>query len=66
MADNSREEKGKRDIVQPMVHIEPAKKIFFMNDDIVKVIHSNKSNNIITFYNMNKEKIQTMLYSDFQ
>ena len=46
--------------------ISPAKRIFFINNDLVKLIHSNKASNIVEFHNVTKGKTQTMLYSDFK
>ena len=55
--------KGKKNW-QPSV--KPSNVIFFLNKDLVKVLHTNKANNICTFYNYNKDKEQTMLLSDFR
>ena len=46
--------------------ITPSKRVFFLNDDLVRVIHINKPSNIVTFQNLIKDKRQTMLYSDFK
>ena len=36
---------------QPQDKINPCKKIFFINKELVKVFHINKSSNIVNFYN---------------
>jgi len=51
---------------QPQDKINPCKKIFFLNGDLVKVFHINKSSNIVNFYNVTQGKEQSMLYSDFK
>lgn len=47
-------------------NIKPVKRLFFLDGDLVKLIHSNKASNIVEFYNVNKGKNQSMLYSDFK
>jgi hypothetical protein len=51
---------------QPQDKINPCKKIFFINKELVKVFHINKSSNIVNFYNVTQGKEQSMLYSDFK
>jgi len=51
---------------QPQDKIVPCKKLFFLNKDLVRVIHINKASNIVSFYNIIQGKSQTMLYSDFK
>jgi len=51
---------------QPQDKINPCKKIFFLNGDLVKVFHINKSSNIVNFFNVTQDKEQSMLYSDFK
>lgn len=46
--------------------VTPSKTIFFINDKLVRVITSNRGENIIYLYNINDEKNQSMLYSDFK
>jgi hypothetical protein len=46
---------------QPQDKINPCKKIFFINKELVKVFHINKSSNIVNFYNVNQGKDQSML-----
>lgn len=47
-------------------NIKPSNVIFFLNNDLVKVIHRNKPNNICSLYNYTQNKEQNMLYSDFR
>ena len=47
-------------------NISPSKTIFFINNELVRVIHSNRSSNIVELFNLNKQISQTMLYSDFK
>jgi hypothetical protein len=51
---------------QPQDKINPCKKIFFLNGDLIKVFHINKSSNIVNFFNVTQDKEQSMLYSDFK
>ena len=46
--------------------ISPLKRIFFLNDCLVKVIHINKSSNIVIIYNVKEDKRQSLLYTDFK
>ena len=46
--------------------IKPSNTIFFLNNDLVRLEHFNRANNICIFYNFNKDKEQSMLYSDFK
>lgn len=46
--------------------IKPSATIFFLNKEIVRIIHTNKANNICVLYNFIKDKEQSMLYSDFK
>ena len=46
--------------------IKPLKRIFFINEELVKVIHINRSSNIVEFYNVKQDKVQSMLYTDFK
>jgi hypothetical protein len=45
--------------------VKPQRKVFFINDDLVRVIHINRAQNFIKFYNISQDKDQTMLYTDF-
>ena len=42
------------------------KKIWFLNGDLVRVYHSNRSNGIMSVYNINKDRIESCLLSDFK
>ena len=46
--------------------IKPVKRLFFINGDLIKLIHSNRASNIVEFYNASQGKNQTMLYTDFK
>ena len=42
------------------------KKVWFLNGDLVRVHHLNKSNGIMSVYNINKGQIESCLISDFK
>ena len=42
------------------------KKVWFLNGDLVRVHHSNRSNGIISVYNITKDRIESCLMSDFK
>jgi len=46
--------------------IKPSNIIFFINNELVKVIHTNRASNICFLYNYIKDKEQSMLLSDFK
>jgi len=46
--------------------VAPSSVIFFLNDELVKVLHSNRANNIVVVYNYIQNKDQTLLLSDFK
>lgn len=46
--------------------IKPSRTIFFINDQLVRYIASNRGANIIYLHNIIEDKPQTMLYSDFK
>jgi len=46
--------------------IKPSNVIFFINKELVKILHRNKPANICTLYNYIHDKEQTMIYSDFK
>lgn len=50
---------------QPPV-VKPSATIFFINKELVRLVHSNRANDICVIYNFIKDKEQTMLYSDFK
>jgi hypothetical protein len=41
-------------------------KVWFLNGDLVRVHHYNKSNGLISVYNINQDRIETCLISDFK
>lgn len=45
--------------------VKPQKKTFFINDDLVRIIHINRAQNFIKLYNISQDKDQSMLYTDF-
>lgn len=45
--------------------VKPSKKIFFLNEDLVRVIHINKAQNFVKIYNICKNKYQSLLWTDF-
>jgi len=46
--------------------IKPSSTIFFLNNELVRLVHFNRANDICTLYNFIQDKEQTMLYSDFK
>ncbi len=42
------------------------KKVWFLNGDLVRIHHFNKSNGIMSVYNINKDRIESCLISDFK
>lgn len=42
------------------------KKVWFLNGDLVRVHHYNKSNGIMSVYNINKDRLESCLISDFK
>ena len=43
-----------------------SKKIYFLNGDLVRVHHLNRSNGIMSVYNINKGQIESCLIGDFK
>lgn len=43
-----------------------SKKVWFLNNDLVRVYHLNRSNGIMSVYNINKDRIESCLISDFK
>lgn len=41
------------------------KNVWFLNGDLVRVYHLNRSNGIVSLYNINKDRIESCLLSDF-
>ena len=46
--------------------IEGSKKVWFLNKDLIRVIHYNRSNVIMSIYNITKDKIESCLISEFK
>ena len=46
--------------------VKPSNVIFFVNKELVKLLHSNRPANICTIYNYIQNKEQSMLLSDFK
>ncbi len=46
--------------------IKPSNVIFFINKELVKVLHSNRASDICYLHNYVQDKEQTMRYSDFK
>ena len=42
------------------------KKVWFLNGDLIRVHHLNKSNGIMSVYNIVKDRIESCLISDFK
>lgn len=42
------------------------KKVWFLNGDLVRIHHYNKSNGIMSVYNITKDRIESCLISDFK
>jgi hypothetical protein len=42
------------------------KKVWFLNGDLVRVHHLNKSNGIMSVYNITKDRVESCLISDFK
>jgi len=42
------------------------KRVFFLNGDLVRKYHINKSNGIMSVYNINKDRIESCLIADFK
>jgi hypothetical protein len=43
-----------------------SKKVWFLNGDLVRVHHLNRSNGIMSVYNINKDRIESCLIGDFK
>lgn len=43
----------------------PAGQVWFLNGDLVRVYHRNRGQGIITLYNINQDKLQTILYDEW-
>lgn len=43
-----------------------SKKVWFLNGDLVRIYHSNRSNGIMTVFNINKGRLESCLLGDFK
>jgi hypothetical protein len=43
-----------------------SKKVYFLNGDLVRIHHSNRSNGIMSVYNITKDRVESCLSSDFR
>jgi hypothetical protein len=57
---------GKKKWSPSITNIKPSKTIFFVNEDLVRLVYYNRPNNICVLYNFNQDKEKNMLYSDFK
>lgn len=46
--------------------VKPAPRRFFFNNDLVEIIHTNRSLNLVTVWNYKQKKRQQILYTDFK
>lgn len=46
--------------------ISGSKKVWFLNESLVRIYHLNKSNGIMSVYNINQDRIESCLISDFK
>jgi len=46
--------------------IKGSKKLWFLNGDLVRLYHSSRSTGMVTFYNINKDRLETCLRIDFR
>lgn len=58
--------KGKNSNEEVQRTVKPSAKLFFINKDLVRVLASNRGQNIIYLFNLTKDKEQSMLLSDFK
>ncbi len=42
------------------------KKVWFLNNDLIRVVHYNRSNGIMSIYNITKDRVESCLISDFK
>jgi hypothetical protein len=66
MDNDGRKDKSKENWKSPVGPVKPSSTIFFLNGELVRLVHFNRPNNICELYNFIKDKDQTMLYSDFK
>ena len=58
--------KAQSEIYNSKPVVKGSQKIWFFNNDLVRLHHSSRSNGIVSFYNINKERMETCLRSDFR
>lgn len=46
--------------------VKPSQRIFFVNEDLVRLLNSNRGLNIVNLFNITQDKEQAMLLSDFK
>lgn len=46
--------------------VKPSSLIYFINGELIRVVHTSRANNICVLYNYIQDKEQTMLLSDFK
>jgi len=56
----------KREVYNASPVIKGSQKIWFLNGDLVRVHHLNRSNNIVSLYNINKDRVESCLLGDFK
>ena len=61
-----RKDKSEETRQHDLKKIKPSKAIFFLDKNLVRLLHYNRANDICELYNFNLDKEQTMLYSDFK
>jgi hypothetical protein len=64
MATSARTDEGQNYNLSPVV--QASKKIWFLNGELVRVYHYNKSNGIMSVYNIIQDRIESCLISDFK
>jgi hypothetical protein len=55
-----------REVYNSAPVIPGSKKVWFLNGDLVRSHHINRSNGIMSVYNINKDRIESCLVSDFK
>ena len=66
MDNEFRKDKSEETRQHDLKKIKPSKAIFFLDKNLVRLLHYNRANDICELYNFNLDKEQTMLYSDFK
>jgi len=66
MDNEFRKGEGKKSREPSLEKIKASNTIFFLNNDLVRLVYYNRPNNICEIYNFNQDKMQTMIYSDFK